>query len=820
MTPRSVAIGARVTPLRPPAVRDRQDWTAFLEAQLPSEWLPGEWDPLTGNLTPLPDTGRFRVLTCSSEGCTSIVEERRTCERCTQNRPSLPRTRKTTRANTASVAAIPDTRRDCVLVRNGTRCRRQQFHQGLCRPHTQLFKASKKHADVQSWLTFTRSMPYPFLPCAAAGCQLSAENPESQIKLCINHANRLRAKHYSGDIVDDHGISAWLADPTEPRVILRIGRLSPQLQAELRFVIHKHLALERSPLQVAPYRALINKALLWKTGSLTETINHPENKPKNNTLSVQRFILETLEQAERHHRGYDVHRENLIYLQDLKLRTTSSFGRDVFHKPPIDLGQITQAWLREGFRNWLLTVLPRRPDALIGYRAAVLASRTLASGPGDGHDPHILGAAEMGAIIGAMNQKWPNYSGAKGVFRIWRQIVDTGHRSTLWKDVPRGFSYNPRLHRPPTHPRTYLDTHRMGHAIPVAIVAHLRNNLGAIVDFANKDLAVALLAVLIDTGRRPNEVATLRRDCLQRDHHGDWILLFDNHKSGRMQVRLPIQQETADAINTWLALPLKKTQGQSRWLFPSPMNLRRDQPVSYGLLHDALKRLLRDSPPIEGPVKNLHGETVDADLSRVHPHAFRHSYAQRHVDNGTAPDELRVLLDHDDIRTTMAYYRVNDKRKRAAAELLAPLTYDRNGHQIGISARRLTLAAVAVPYGGCTEPSNVKAGGSACPIRFQCSGCTFYRPDPSYLPDIERHLVELKTNAAQARRISAPPYAIANFDGQVQDFQKIVNRVRADLAMLPEAEQQAIRSASAVLRTARLAAQPGKQLPLTVKGHH
>jgi hypothetical protein len=165
----------------------------------------------------------------------------------------------------------------------------------------------------------------------------------------------------------------------------------------------------------------------------------------------------------------------------------------------------------------------------------------------------------------------------------------------------------------------------------------------------------------------------------------------------------------------------------------------------------------------------------------------------------------------------MGYYQVNDARKRAAAELLAPLTYNKDGQQVGLSARRRALASVAVPYGGCTEPSNVKAGGTACPVRFQCSGCAFYRPDPSYLPDIERHLVELKTNAAQARRIDAPPYAVANFDGQVKDFQRIVDRMRSDLALLPEAEQEAIRTASTVLRSARLTAQSGQQLPLTIK---
>ena len=247
------------------------------------------------------------------------------------------------------------------------------------------------------------------------------------------------------------------------------------------------------------------------------------------------------------------------------------------------------------------------------------------------------------------------------------------------------------------------------------------------------------------------------------------------------------------------------------------MKARTDHPASYGLLHGALRRLIRDVQPLHGPVKDLHGTPVDFTFAGLRPHDFCHSYAQRHVDNGTAPDELRDLLDHDDIRTTMGYYQVNDKRKRAAADLLAPLTYDRTGEQIGMAAGRRAMASVAVPYGGCTEPSNVKAGGTSCPIRFQCSGCAFYRPDPSYLPDIERHLVELKTNAAQARRLHAPPYAIANFEGQVEDFQRIVDRMRADLTLLPESQQTAINTASAVLRSARLIAKPGQHLPLSVK---
>lgn len=813
MNSQAAAAVARVSPLRPHPAPDLLSWVMFLEDQLPPRWLPGEWDPRTGVLTPLPDTGRFSVVSCSRPDCRTIIENRATCESCLKwLRDSTNGT-----AGPSSVPSAPPVQRNCVLTRHGVQCERNQISQGLCRSHHALYKASRKDTDVRTWLKPTASAPKAFIACAVTECRISADHPNSDLYLCSNHLYQLRAKRKRGDIVDDHSTLQWLSNPTDPRVILRLGLLNPRVSTEIRYAIQAHLDLARGPVQVRVYRELINKAAAWKTTSLSETIEKTGGTTNANSQSVHRFITKILTREKRRHDGYDSHSEDLIYLTDLNLRTTVSARRESFEKPPLDLARITQPWLRDGYRNWLLTILPRRGDAQTGYRLAVLASQVLRRQCADeGQDPALLGPAHMSAIINAMNRQWPNYGGAKTAFRLWRHILDAGHRSSLWNDVPRTFSYNPRIHKPPTHSRTYREDHDHGRALPVDAVAHLRNNLHTLSRYPNRNMAITILAVLIDTGRRPSEVISLHRDCLQRDRHGDWILLYDNHKAGRLNRRLPIQQETADAITTWLDHAGDRHTG-SRWLFPSPLPARSDLSASYGLLHGALRRLIRDAPPLQGPVKDLHGAPADFSFATVRPHDFRHSYAQRHVDNGTAPDELRDLLDHEDVRTTMGYYRVNDARKRAAAELLAPLTYDRNGAQVGLSAGRRGLASVAVPYGGCTEPSNVKAGGTACPIRFQCSGCTFYRPDPSYLPDIERHLVELKTNAAQARRLKAPPHAIANFEGQVEEFKRIVARMRTDLALLPETERHAITAAATVLRTSRLAAHPGQQLPLTVK---
>lgn len=42
------------------------------------------------------------------------------------------------------------------------------------------------------------------------------------------------------------------------------------------------------------------------------------------------------------------------------------------------------------------------------------------------------------------------------------------------------------------------------------------------------------------------------------------------------------------------------------------------------------------------------------------------------------------------------------------------------------------VGQVAVPFGICTEPSNVKAGGQSCPCQFTCLGCGHFHSDPSF----------------------------------------------------------------------------------------
>jgi integrase len=57
-----------------------------------------------------------------------------------------------------------------------------------------------------------------------------------------------------------------------------------------------------------------------------------------------------------------------------------------------------------------------------------------------------------------------------------------------------------------------------------------------------------IVELVIDTGRRPDEICTLAWDCLTRDSDGSPVLIYDNHKAGRMGRRLPVTEATATLI--------------------------------------------------------------------------------------------------------------------------------------------------------------------------------------------------------------------------------------------------------------------------------
>jgi len=209
---------------------------------------------------------------------------------------------------------------------------------------------------------------------------------------------------------------------------------------------------------------------------------------------------------------------------------------------------------------------------------------------------------------------------------------------------------------------------------------------------------------------------------------------------------------------------------------------------------------------------------IEFDKSRVVPNGYRHTYAQRHADAGVPIDVLAELLDHRSFSMTRRYYRIGEDRRRAAVDTVTALSFDRHGNRIWRDARMLleserarhAVGEVAVPYGTCTEPTNVTAGGGACPVRFRCAGCDHFRTNIAYLPDLQAHLDDLLRTR---ERLSAAIDGVddwARVDAtptqeEITRIRRLISRIKGDVADLDEGERARIDEAVAIVRRHRAA---------------
>jgi hypothetical protein len=120
---------------------------------------------------------------------------------------------------------------------------------------------------------------------------------------------------------------------------------------------------------------------------------------------------------------------------------------------------------------------------------------------------------------------------------------------------------------------------------------------------------------------------------------------------------------------------------------------------------------------------------------------------------------------------------------------------------------RMRVGQVAVPFGICTEPSNVKAGGQACPYKFTCLGCGHFRSDPSYLPELKSYLQQLLADRERVQAATGlQDWAKAQLtprEEEITQLRELIRRIEADVSELTEHDQALIHDAVTVIRKTR-----------------
>ncbi|MDQ3454474.1 MAG: site-specific integrase [Actinomycetota bacterium] len=675
---------------------------------------------------------------------------------------------------------------------------------GLCRPH----------ADQHDTLGVPTAefFGHPAVvalvangPCGVAACARQRRHPDSLY--CDAHQQRLRAAHRGDPQLDE---ARWRR--TEPAVSVG-GQVSLRglpwlVTAQVLYGLQQRCRLERVQTKEGDLRSVCDDLRRQQVSSVEEHVL--DGRRDLGFIGLARSLV-------THARRAFATPETEVIADEWDLGV---FG----HSGTVTFVTISQRWLREAAKRWAADDLPRRrirPGRRTNGGLAVrhhvncvaMLSESLRVRADRGEDPEVLGRRDIEAFLNrlAYLSSAGRISGdarlraAREVRAVLGRIRAMG--LTRPGQVAARLGEDFAIHRDdiPDTPEN-ANAHR---DLPPEIMRQLCARLGEI----SSPVMRCAIELAIDTGRRPEEICDLPYECLVRDDDGGAVLIFDNHKANRLGRRLPISEATAEVIvaqqqHVRARHPL--TRAGDLKLLPTD---RRNPDGRSAITAFSLAFQHREWIEHQPTFRNVDG--AEFDKRRIVLYAYRHSYAQRHADAGVPIEVLRELMDHRKLDTTKGYYRVGEPRRREAVDRVAALAVDRHGNRVWQKAQALVdseharraLGEVAVPYGVCTEPSNVRAGGGACPFRFRCAGCDHFRTDVSYLPDLHAYLDDLLRNRERllacselddwARQEATPS------DEEIDRIRRLIARVKAGLDDLNTDERTAIEHAVEVVRRHR-----------------
>jgi integrase len=669
----------------------------------------------------------------------------------------------------------------------------------LCEPHARQFRQRAGKPTIGQYLADPRVRPLPpFILCAVAACTRVADSARGY---CNTHYQRWRTAASTGPDLD---AGQWQL--SEPAVAeggqVNMRGLPPLVVVQVLFGAWQRTR-DGAKITDTDLRAACRALGRQHVTSIEECdVGQVPGKPVRSLLNaLVRHVRQALASPAS---------EQAKDTWDLAI-----FG----HPGRLSFTGIAQPWLRQAAKRWAAEELPRHRGAgASNLRQKISAlerlSESLRSRPDHGDLPPALGRADIETFLARLGY----LESAGTISRYHRNVICRGARAILTGIRAMGLTRHGQAAA--GLPGDVVigagdipaDAERgePGRDLPPEIMTALCANL----DTLQPAEVRAATQIAIDTGRRPEDILGLPLDCLARDKDGAAVLVYDNAKAHRLGRRLPVSQATAIVITGQQARVRARFPGTP----PAELKLlpaaRRNPDGRRPMTIDMLEGRHREWADRLGPLRTRDG--TEFNTAKIVPYAYRHTYAQRHADAGVPIDVLAELLDHRNLNVTRCYYRVGEDRRREAVDKVTALSFDRHGNRIWRDAAALLESAharyqvgeVAVPYGRCTEPSNVQAGGGACPIRFRCAGCDHFRTDVSYLPDLTAYLDDLlRTRERLAAAIDGvDEWARADAtpaEEEITRIRRLIGRVKGDMTRLSDPERAQVDEAVTVIRKHR-----------------
>ncbi|QHC21417.1 hypothetical protein [Streptomyces sp. GS7] len=510
------------TALRALPVDPQQEDLGRLRARLRPDFLVrAGWDEATGVLTPDRRDLLLGLEDCPVADCMAPLPRRsaKLCDRCA-------RRFKSARVPWEEFLRLPGGGpgfgdRACAV----TRCPRPgQGQEALCRTHTW---QRKQRADlmVEQWVALPGVGPLSDLgQCRAAACVRRA----SAVDLGLCHAHHSRwNKQRRTLVLTVEDFDDWLARQTSVAVG-QVNILTP-LPERVRFEVL--LALQqRTDLGLRTFptalRHLINLLHSRRAASLLDLTDVPSTSIRTDAGALLRSLTKEL------------------YCQLSSPAVESRRDRwnlQVFGLPgTLDFTPIRQRWLRETVKEWTVEDLPLRygkqqasqPRQVISAITLLSESLHLSASEG-GEVQALLGRSDIVTFCNRMAHAertgQMTLDSRIRLIRLARRLLDEARQLGLTRaggpaaGLPGDFSL--RRGDVPVEP----DRDKAGRDLPPHIIRAISANLHVL----EERCGVAerrITEILIDTGRRPDEVCALPWDCLVHDSTGQPVLIYTDFK--------------------------------------------------------------------------------------------------------------------------------------------------------------------------------------------------------------------------------------------------------------------------------------------------
>jgi integrase len=757
------------------------------------------WDPWTRVLS-LPAQHRLLGRTvCRVEGCQNTVHSGLTvCHRCF-TRLTRRGMSKVEIAAAACLPAEPVSTSRCAVP--GCRCVPTVRHAVLCEPHAKKFRLRRPPVSMEQFLADPRVRPLPPMPaCSVAACTRPADGAGGY---CNTHYQRWRTALAADAEVDPHRWRARESGVAEPGQV-NLRALPVLVVVEALFGVQQRV---RGGAKITDAQLRVLCDGLRRRQAVSITTDRAEITRNKSVRSLRTALTQHIRRVLA-----DPGSEQAKDTWDLAV-----FG----HRGNLSFAGVAQPWLAQSVKRWAAEQLPRhRGRGAARVRGKINALRLLSEfldrRPDGGLVPSALGRSDIEDFLNRL----AHLESVGEISRYRRNCICRDVREVLAGiralgltrpgQTAAGLAGDFAIERRdiPAEP----ERGEPGRDLPAAVLAVLCANLDTLEPV---EVRVAI-QISIDTGRRPEEILALPLNCLNRDKDGAAVLVYDNAKAHRLGRRLPIGEATAKVIAAQqdrVRALFPHTAVAELALLPTPRrNPHGRTPISIDML-DARHREWISALPV---LRTHYG--IEVDKTKITPYAYRHCYAQRHADAGVPIDVLAELLDHRSYSVTRRYYRIGEDRRRAAVDTVTALSFDRHGNRIWRDAQMLldserarhAVGEVAVPYGTCTEPTNVQAGGGACPVRYRCVGCDHFRTNIAFLPELQAYLDDLlRTRERLAAAINGvDDWARADAtptQEEITRVRRLINRIKGDITGIDEAERAGIDDAVAIVRRHRVA---------------